>query len=218
MPRRKSISDEDILDRALPVIARAGPAGFTLADIATEIGLSPATLLQRFGDKKTLVERAFGRDNERFARWVADPPEGRGVAATLAVYRAATEAFHADPDPELAEHLLWLPRGHPRPDVQRAGASALRPARPVPGTAAGWSATHRPARKGTAACQNTPYTTFDPKGVLIRPAGRLATLDKRGLRRHQHRGRGRQGAGRQPDPIAKYKGGPTSSASSSARS
>jgi hypothetical protein len=36
----------------------------------------------------------------------------------------------------------------------------------VPGTAAGWSATHRPARKGTAGCQNTPYTTYDPKGVL----------------------------------------------------
>jgi len=31
----------------------------------------------------------------------------------------------------------------------------------VPGTAAGWSARHRPARKGTAGCQNTPYTTYD---------------------------------------------------------
>jgi len=39
-------------------------------------------------------------------------------------------------------------------------------ARPVPGTAAGWSATHHPARKGTAGCQNTPDTTYDPKGVL----------------------------------------------------
>jgi integrase len=35
------------------------------------------------------------------------------------------------------------------------------PARPVPGTAAGWSAPHRPARKGTARCQNTPYPTYD---------------------------------------------------------
>ena len=108
MARRKSISDEDILDRALPVIARGGPAGFTLADVAAEVGLAPATLLQRFGDKKTLVERAFARDNERFARWIAELPKGRGEAATLAVYRAATEDFHADPDPELADHLLWL--------------------------------------------------------------------------------------------------------------
>jgi AcrR family transcriptional regulator len=108
MARRKSISDDEILERALPVIARAGPAGFTLADVAGEIGLSPATLLQRFGDKKTLVARAFARDNERFARWIAELPEGRGEAATLAVYRAATEGFHADADPEIADHLLWL--------------------------------------------------------------------------------------------------------------
>ena len=108
MPRRKSISDEEILERALPVIARAGPAGFTLADIAAEIGLSPATLLQRFGDKKTLVERAFARDNARFVEWIAALPRGHGEAATLAVYRAAIVDFHTDSDPELSEHLLWL--------------------------------------------------------------------------------------------------------------
>jgi TetR/AcrR family transcriptional regulator, macrolide resistance operon repressor len=124
MARHKSISDEEILERALPVIARAGPAGFTLADVAAEIGLSPATLLQRFGDKKTLTTRAFARDNERFARWIAELPEGRGVAATLAVYRAATEGFHEDPDPELADHLLWL-----REDIRDPVFNALARAR-----------------------------------------------------------------------------------------
>jgi hypothetical protein len=34
MPRRKSISDEEILDRALPLMTSAGPSGFTLADLA----------------------------------------------------------------------------------------------------------------------------------------------------------------------------------------
>ena len=124
MTKSKSISDEEVLDRALPVMARAGPAGFTLADLAAEIGLSPATLLQRFGDKKTLVERAFARDNERFARWIADLPKGRGVAATLAVYRSATETFHADSDPELADHLLWL-----REDIRDPAFNALARAR-----------------------------------------------------------------------------------------
>src|SRR5207244_1894064 len=59
-------------------------------------------------------------------------------------------------------------------------------ARPVPGTAAGWSATHRPARKGTAGCQNTPYTTYDhdhdhdlatagsSAAVLVGPTHRIA--------------------------------------------
>src|SRR5258705_11620764 len=35
--------------------------------------------------------------------------------------------------------------------------SSVPPARPVPGTAASWSAPVHPARKGTAGCQNTPY-------------------------------------------------------------
>ncbi|HEX3666997.1 MAG TPA: hypothetical protein VHU23_17375 [Rhizomicrobium sp.] len=40
MPRSKSISDEEILDRALGVMTRAGPA-FTLADIARDAGIAP---------------------------------------------------------------------------------------------------------------------------------------------------------------------------------
>jgi len=108
MSRRKTLSDEEILDRALPVMGRAGPAGFTLGDLAAEIGLSPATLLQRFGSKRRLIERSFARDNERFARWIADLPQGRGMAATLDVYRAATADIHDDPGSELADHLLWL--------------------------------------------------------------------------------------------------------------
>ena len=124
MGRRKTLSDDEILERALPVMARAGPAGFTLSDLATEIGLSPATLLQRFGSKRTLVERAFARDNERFARWIAELPGGHGVAAALAVYRAAIEVFHAEPHSELADHLLWL-----REDIRSPTFNALARAR-----------------------------------------------------------------------------------------
>ena len=83
MPRHKSISDEELLDRALPVIGRAGPAGFTLADVAREVGVSPATLLQRFGDKQTLIERVFSRDNERFVDWIGNLPAEGGVDAAL---------------------------------------------------------------------------------------------------------------------------------------
>jgi AcrR family transcriptional regulator len=118
------LSDEEILDRAMPVMARAGPGGFALTDLAAETGLSPATLLQRFGSKRKLIEQAFARDNERFARWIADLPEGRGVAATLAVYRAATETFHAEPHAELADHLLWL-----REDIRDPTFNALARAR-----------------------------------------------------------------------------------------
>ena len=106
MPRRKSISDEEILDRALAVIANAGPAGFTLADLAKEVGVAPATLLQRFGDKRTLIERAFARDNERFLVWIKNLPAGVGADVVIEIYSDATKLFGENPS--LADHLLWL--------------------------------------------------------------------------------------------------------------
>lgn len=87
-------------------MARAGPAGFTLADIAEQVGVAPATLLQRFGDKQTLIERAFARDNERFVRWIEGLPAGVGANAVIRIYSEATKLFGEDTS--LADHLLWL--------------------------------------------------------------------------------------------------------------
>ncbi len=55
MGRRKVTSDTDVLIATLRVISRVGPARLTLADVASEVGLSPATLLQRFGSKRGLL-------------------------------------------------------------------------------------------------------------------------------------------------------------------
>lgn len=106
MPRHKGISDDEILDRALPVIAEAGPSGFTLADVAKKVGIAPATLLQRFGDKQTLIERAFARDNERFVPWLESLPDGVGADIVIRIYSDATKLFGENPS--LADHLLWL--------------------------------------------------------------------------------------------------------------
>lgn len=106
MPRHKTISDEEILDRALPLMAREGPAGFTLAALSRDVGIAPATLLQRFGDKQTLIERAFSRDNERFVAWIESLPNDVGADAVVRIYREATKVFGENPS--LADHLLWL--------------------------------------------------------------------------------------------------------------
>jgi AcrR family transcriptional regulator len=124
MPRRKSISDEDLLDRALPVIAQAGPSGFTLADIARAVGVSPATLLQRFGDKQTLTERAFSRDNERFVVWLEGLPPDRGADAVVRIYSEATKLF--GDNPSLADHLLWLREDIRNPDFNRLALHRFR--------------------------------------------------------------------------------------------
>ena len=54
MPRTKTLSDEQVLDAVARVLLRLGPR-FTLADAGAETGLSPATLLQRFGSKRGLL-------------------------------------------------------------------------------------------------------------------------------------------------------------------
>jgi AcrR family transcriptional regulator len=106
MPRRKSISDEEILDRALPLLARAGPGGFTMADVAKDVGVASATLFQRFGDKQTLIARVFAHDNDRFTAWLESLPAGDGAHAVIQIYAEATKVF--GDNPSLADHLLWL--------------------------------------------------------------------------------------------------------------
>ncbi|HWF78323.1 MAG TPA: TetR/AcrR family transcriptional regulator [Caulobacteraceae bacterium] len=124
MPRRKLISDEEILDRALPVMAKAGPGGFTMADVARVVGVAPATLHQRFGDKQSLVERAFARDNARFVAWLEGLPGGVGAEVVIAVYAEATKLF--GDNPSLADHLLWLREDIRDPALNRLARERFR--------------------------------------------------------------------------------------------
>jgi AcrR family transcriptional regulator len=59
-------------------IARVGPSELTLAEVAREIGLAPATLLQRFGSKRDLLlavaKASSGGVNECFAQVRAANP------------------------------------------------------------------------------------------------------------------------------------------------
>jgi len=87
-------------------MARAGPAGFKLADLARELGVAPATPLQRFGDKQTLIERTFARDNERFILWLESLPADVGACVVVQIYSEATKLFGETSS--LADHLLWL--------------------------------------------------------------------------------------------------------------
>ena len=59
MPRPKTVSDAEIALALGRVIGKHGPAKLTLALLAKEVGLAPATLLQRFGSKRGLIEKAW---------------------------------------------------------------------------------------------------------------------------------------------------------------
>jgi len=55
MGRPRTTPDAAVLQASSRVLARFGPSRFTLADIAVEAGLAPATLIQRFGSKRGLL-------------------------------------------------------------------------------------------------------------------------------------------------------------------
>jgi AcrR family transcriptional regulator len=54
-PRPRETSDAEILAATARVMRRRSPADLTLADVAREAGVVPATLIQRFGTKRGLL-------------------------------------------------------------------------------------------------------------------------------------------------------------------
>jgi len=67
MPRKRSVSDEVILDAALGLAETRGPAALTFSSLSAEVGLAPATLVQRFGSKRALM-LAFAEHAASLAR------------------------------------------------------------------------------------------------------------------------------------------------------
>src|SRR5713226_6873161 len=55
MGRPRTMPDAAVLEASARVMSRCGPKDFTLAQVAREAGLAPATLIQRFGSKRGLL-------------------------------------------------------------------------------------------------------------------------------------------------------------------
>jgi AcrR family transcriptional regulator len=118
MARPKRISDEDVLAGTLRVMSRKGPAELTLALVAAEVGIAPATLLQRFGDKQGLIIRALTHDNADYARLLIEAPPVVGRESVLDLFWLMTpEAADVE---ALAVGMLWL-----REDFRDPGLNAL---------------------------------------------------------------------------------------------
>ena len=141
MSRRKTLSDSAVLDGALKIMLRTSPAKFTLADVANGVGVSPATLLQRFGSKRNLIVRAIERDNAQFAKTLIAAPPTVGAEAVIALFLELTPDLGPQDD-RLADQLPWLREDFRDPQlsalarerfrVLRAAVTARLPPLPVP--------------------------------------------------------------------------------------
>jgi len=78
MPRPKLQSDEAVLEAARAVLRRRGPAALTLNDVAQEVGLSRATLIQRSTNRETLLRRVMDKSVEDTRAHLASMAEGVG--------------------------------------------------------------------------------------------------------------------------------------------
>src|SRR5437867_3204962 len=120
MSRPRTIADADILAATARAISRLGPANLTLADVAKEAGLSPATLVQRFGSKRgLLLALATGTVESVEACFQAVRAAHRSPLDAL-VALATEMTRHVDTPEEMANHLAFLQIDLSHPDFYRS--------------------------------------------------------------------------------------------------
>jgi AcrR family transcriptional regulator len=121
MPRKRTITDETLLDEALLLVRERGPAALSFGALSVRVGLSGSTIVQRFKTKAGLLEAALGRAwdelEDQTAEADAQAPAGPDGVVDLLVRLSA----QYDPD-EYADQLLLLREDLRNPVLQERGA------------------------------------------------------------------------------------------------
>src|SRR5215510_3207827 len=118
-PRPRKASDEEVFAATQRAMMRLGPAQLTLAEIASEAGLTAGALVQRFGSKRGLLLAMM----ERMAEW---PRQFFGElraahGSPLAALYAYADCFAqmGETPATLAHHLSYLQLDLTDPDFFR---------------------------------------------------------------------------------------------------
>ena len=115
-PRPRTVDDAAILEAAGRIISRHGPGRFTLSDIGSEVGLSAATLVQRFGSKRGLM-LALARSARDSVDACFDVVRASNPSPLAAVVAAGTEMTRYVNSPEeMSNHLAFLQTDLSDPD------------------------------------------------------------------------------------------------------
>ncbi|MFI7454133.1 helix-turn-helix domain-containing protein [Nonomuraea sp. NPDC049714] len=167
MARPRTTSDEAILGAAARAIGRHGPQGLTLAAVAQEAGLAPATLVQRFGSKRglllALAAHAEQTAHVPFARARQEHPS---PLAALHAALAGLSAGASTPE-QLAGSLGFLQLDVTDPEFRaHAAGHALRTREEIAALLAdAVAAGELTPATGVAALARAVQTTYN--GVLI---------------------------------------------------
>jgi AcrR family transcriptional regulator len=126
-PRPRSTSDAEILSATHRAVTRVGPKRLTLADVAREAGVSPATLVQRFGSKrKLLLAFVATGSSEIEAEWarILSLAE-RSPLEALYAYAECMAGLAPNPD-VLANHMSFLQMDLVDPEFHRHALAQAR--------------------------------------------------------------------------------------------
>jgi AcrR family transcriptional regulator len=107
-PRPRTVTDDEILAATARAMSKVPPTRFTLAEVAREVGLAPATLVQRFGSKRGLL---LALSSQLAASMDAcfDVVRAAHASPLEALLSAATEMARFSTTPEeLANSLAYL--------------------------------------------------------------------------------------------------------------
>ncbi len=107
MPRKRTISDQALLDAALGIVRDSGPDALTFAALSAGSGLAGSTIVQRFGTKAALLQaallRAWDRLDEETTAAIADA--GHGAHAVVELLVRLSGQYDAE---RFADQLLLL--------------------------------------------------------------------------------------------------------------
>jgi AcrR family transcriptional regulator len=126
--RPRTVADAAILAAAARAIGRAGPGALTLGAIAAEVGLAPATLVQRFGSKRGLL-LALAADGAARAAEPFAAARGRHPSPLAALLAALAGLMGVERRAELANHIAFLQMDVADPELRvhaTAGHTTMR--------------------------------------------------------------------------------------------
>jgi AcrR family transcriptional regulator len=128
MGRPRTTSDEEVLAGTARAIARVGPARLTLAEVGREVGLAPATLVQRFGSKRGLMLALVRHSTLTAADGFADAGTDarQPLRALVDAMVAKTEALTPE---ALSNHMAFLQLDLADPEFRQLAGEHARATR-----------------------------------------------------------------------------------------
>ena len=124
-PRPRTATDADLLLATHRAVSRVGPSRLTLADVAAEAGVAPATLVQRFGSKRGLLLALVQQGSSGVADEMAAIRAHPSPLAGLRAFADCMAGMAPTPE-ELANHLAFLTTDLTDPDFHRHALEQAR--------------------------------------------------------------------------------------------